>query len=194
MHKKIVTYIVGAIIVIVAIIVFTGKKTNTPLATDIPSSQTSQDGSTSVSLPAQAGSESSPQQGQQSVSLPAKQSVNVNKQPIPVPTPALSKPDETIPLNGSGIIKIFNIAVTAHGFSPQQIVIRKGDTVQIAFQKPEATYDINSVLLGKFSVDKSQNGTTITKEATDTGLFPFACKDYCPISTPDLQGSIVVLP
>ncbi|MGA9845539.1 MAG: cupredoxin domain-containing protein [Nitrososphaeraceae archaeon] len=88
------------------------------------------------------------------------------------------------------------LLIPADSFSPSEISVNKGDTVNIVFynvEKPPKG-DRHSFTIGPpYSIDKDLapgQHATITFKATEDGVFQFFCKYH----QPTMRGDLIVLP
>ncbi|MCL4404067.1 cupredoxin domain-containing protein [Patescibacteria group bacterium] len=121
--------------------------------------------------------------------------------PPPVYTPTVpenataTKPVVSAPAapNVTEQLGIFNMTVSASGFSPSNITVPEGNLVQIKITATGGTYDFTIPYMGISSVIPKGTTQTVSFGATSAGTFAFSCDKDCPQSG-KIGGTIVVLP
>lgn len=128
------------------------------------------------------------------ITAPTGEAVPVFTSEVPAgaePTePAISAPaapDRTEKLN------IFNMAVSAAGYEPDSITVKKGDIMTIRLTAQGGTYDVQIPYTGHYA--KVSNGETkeVSVGMNTAGTYTFLCRDFCPQGR-TISGSIIVLP
>ena len=121
--------------------------------------------------------------------------------PPPVYTPTVpqnataTKPVVSAPAapNVTEQLGIFNMTVSASGFSPANITVPEGNLVQIKITATGGTYDFTIPYMGISSVIPKGTTQTVSFGATSAGTFAFSCDKDCPQSG-KIGGTIIVLP
>jgi len=91
-------------------------------------------------------------------------------------------------------MRFYDMRATSKGFTPSNIAVNKGDTVQIDFTAADGDYDLNFPYLGAyFSTVKKGETKKLPFDTSLPGTFIFECKNSCPASG-RIQGTLVVLP
>lgn len=85
----------------------------------------------------------------------------------------------------------YEIEIRRNGFIPPQIVVKKGDAVQIKLTATDGKYDFVIPYLEMSTVVNQGETKQITLRVDTAGTFAFECKDFCPI-TGTLRGALVV--
>lgn len=98
---------------------------------------------------------------------------------------APAAPGSTAKLGG------YEIEIRSTGFIPPQLVVKKGDVVQIKITASDGKYDFVIPYLEMSLVINEGETRQMTFRADSTGTFVFECKDFCP-SGDLIRGAIVV--
>lgn len=85
----------------------------------------------------------------------------------------------------------YEIEIRNTGFIPPQLVVKKGDVVQIKVTASDGKYDFVIPYLEMSLVINQGETRPMTFRADSVGTFVFECKDFCPSGGP-LRGAIVV--
>ncbi len=88
---------------------------------------------------------------------------------------------------------IFNMTVSASGFSPSTITVKQGNLVQLKITAVGGTYDFTIPYMGISSVIPKGTTQTVSFGATSAGTFAFSCDKDCPQSG-KIGGTIIVIP
>jgi heme/copper-type cytochrome/quinol oxidase subunit 2 len=95
--------------------------------------------------------------------------------------------------NVSEQLGIFNMTVSASGFSPVTLTVHQGDLVQIRVTAVGADYDIVIPYMGLSATVAKGETKQISFGATSSGTFGFSCDKKCPAGG-KISGEIIVLP
>lgn len=91
-------------------------------------------------------------------------------------------------------MRFYDMKAMSQGFTPSNIAVKKGDTVQIDFTAVDGDYDLNFPYLGAyFSTVKKGETKKLPFDTSLSGTFIFECKSSCPASG-RIQGTLIVLP
>jgi len=108
----------------------------------------------------------------------------------------LTKPAQEFPSSPGKTekkIRIFDMKVSKDGFSPNNLVVNRGDTIQINMTALDGDYDFSMPVGHFYQFSKIGETKNITFDATLDGTFVFECRDHCPTGKV-IKGKIVVLP
>ncbi len=104
-------------------------------------------------------------------------------------------PTQTAPAapNVTEQLGIFNMTVSASGFSPATLTVHQGDLVQILVTAVGGDYDIAIPYMGLSATITKGQTQRISFGATSAGTFGFSCDKLCP-SSGKISGQIIVIP
>ncbi len=88
---------------------------------------------------------------------------------------------------------IFNMTVSASGFSPATLTVHQGNLVQIRITAVGADYDIVIPYMGISATIAKGETKQISFGATSPGTFGFSCDKQCPAGG-KITGEIIVMP
>ncbi len=90
--------------------------------------------------------------------------------------------------------RTYKISASASGFDPSSFTVNAFDTVTLDFTAVDGNYDLSIPYLGIYfyPVQKGQMKELILTP-TDSGVFTFECRDYCPKSG-TIKGTLTVIP
>lgn len=101
-----------------------------------------------------------------------------------------TKPAEVI----TGNVNVFKLKAENGVFSPSELVLEKGQRVQIEFTAVGADYDLDiAPPIGAHIVAKKDKTVVFgfDTEKNKEGVYIFSCKDYCPAGK-EMKGKIVI--
>ncbi len=91
-------------------------------------------------------------------------------------------------------MRFYDMKATVRGFSPSNIAVNKGDTVEIDFTAVDGAYDLDFPYLGAyFSTVKKGEMKKFPFDTSIPGTFIFECRNSCPPGG-KIQGTLIVLP
>ena len=91
-------------------------------------------------------------------------------------------------------VSIFKIKAENGAFFPDELVISKGQRVQIDFSAVGADYDLDIASpIGAYIISKKDttNVFGFNTDKSKEGIYTFSCRDYCPKGK-EMKGRIVV--
>src|SRR5258708_7132312 len=98
---------------------------------------------------------------------------DTNTQNVP---PDVVKPSEVAPSNASGAsYRDYNIQITASAFTPNTVISKLGDTINISFTAADGDYTIVQPDYGLKYTVKNGRSTRAQFTGTATGKFTFYC-------------------
>lgn len=130
------------------------------------------------------------------VSAPASGEGNVKAFSQTVPEDAKpTKPASVAPAAPGSTAQsgLFYMTVSADGFNPSDITVKKGDTLTIRLTAKGGDFDISVPGIGLYNSVKDGETKPISFGANTAGTYGFSCRDFCP-SGRVISGTIVVLP
>jgi heme/copper-type cytochrome/quinol oxidase subunit 2 len=81
----------------------------------------------------------------------------------------------------------------ASGFTPRELVVKRGSRVQIEFTAVDGRYDLVIARpIGAYVVAEQGMSTTFGFDAKIAGTYEFSCKLLCPANEP-IRGNIVII-
>ena len=102
-------------------------------------------------------------------------------EPTPTPTPTPSKP------------RMIMLHTSNWAFSPNSIVLKKGEDVSVHLMGMEGNHGIAIPGLG-INERMDQGSIKMVKIPTDkTGTFEFFCNTQCGVGHSDMQGTIIII-
>ena len=102
-------------------------------------------------------------------------------EPTPTPTPTPSKP------------RMIMLHTSNWAFSPNSIVLKKGEDVSVHLMGMEGNHGIAIPGLG-INERMDQGSMKMVKIPTDkTGTFEFFCNTQCGVGHSDMQGTIIII-
>lgn len=104
-------------------------------------------------------------------------------------TPVSSAPTPA----GNGTFGEYLIAVTAEGFQPNSIVVKKGDVAKLLITATDAPYDFLLEGYGNYLAIPRGETKKVSFMPDTVGTFLFSCRDFCP-SGKKIGGTFIVLP
>ncbi len=108
-------------------------------------------------------------------------------QNVALSTPSASSTIVNAQTNTSGNLKIFDIKAENGTFTPNDIVIQKGDQVQMSFTAVDANYDFMflSPKIGFYVTAKKGETKNFGFDSTgkDAGIYEFGCMSACGPNT-----------
>lgn len=106
-----------------------------------------------------------------------------------------TKAEITVPTVSSeekASLGVYSITASRTGYSPDEIVTRQGNSVQIRLTSSGGTYDIHIPYIGVYLSAPEGETKQISFKITTPGTFKFECRDFCPATK--ISGKIIVLP
>ncbi len=89
---------------------------------------------------------------------------------------------------------VFSYNLTAQGgaYSPNELIVAKGERVQINFKAADADYDLQiAPPIGLYVIAKKGEVASFGFDAAQAGRYQFACSKMCP-SGSEMKGAIVI--
>jgi len=173
--KKVILWVVGGVIIVVAIVLL-GWKSNIS-----PQDKTSQTNSTNKALSTSTATFDK--------LTNAEKNAEVTK-----PVQVVTGPKGTSTAEKSQGISVFKLKAEQGTFSPSELVLEKGQRVQIEFIAVDADYDLDiAPPIGAYIVAKKGQSSMFgfDAEKNKEGVYTFSCRDYCPAGK-EMKGKIVV--
>lgn len=90
-------------------------------------------------------------------------------------------------------LRISEMRVSARGYEPSSLVMKKGDVMYFTLTAVDGDYDFHIPANNIYAFVKRGETKQISFGLTTTGTFAFQCRDHCPQGK-IIQGSIVALP
>lgn len=98
------------------------------------------------------------------------------------PVREFTKPAVTIPSTKDSSLSIYPLTITAEGFNPHEVVLRRGDFAQ--FNIANATnipVDIKADVIGLYVPSVQPNGkATVSLDASKNAEIEVVCDKFCP--------------
>ena len=88
-------------------------------------------------------------------------------------------------------IRTFDLSITDNGFEPSELVVNKGDTVQINLSSIGGNYDFFIPAIGIYQTVEAGEKKRVGFQALASGTYVFQCRDLCPDD--EIKGSLIVL-
>jgi heme/copper-type cytochrome/quinol oxidase subunit 2 len=107
-----------------------------------------------------------------------------------VTTPAAEAPAAP---NVTERFRVYGISVTVDGYTPDTIVVNKGDVVQLNLTAVDGPYDFSMPYNGLSQSMAKGETKQVNFGATAEGTFEFRCSAVCPASG-TIRGKFIVLP
>ena len=89
-------------------------------------------------------------------------------------------------------IRTFDLNITDDGFEPSELVVNKGDTVQINLSSIGGNYDFFIPAISAYQTVQVGEKKRVTFQALTSGTYVFQCRDLCPDGL-KIKGSLIVL-
>jgi len=87
----------------------------------------------------------------------------------------------------------YAITISASGFNPDMISVKKGTTVQLKLKAQGGTYDASIPYLGLYQKINPGEEKMITVTINTPGTYLIECRDFCPAGK-KIKGELVVIP
>jgi heme/copper-type cytochrome/quinol oxidase subunit 2 len=101
---------------------------------------------------------------------------------------------EVVVKDEGGELRAYTIEATAAKFTPSEIVVDKGDRVQIKVVAVGGTRDITiSEPLGLYFEVKEDKPVVFGFDATTEGRYRFSCNNYCPNGGPESMSGVIIV-
>ncbi len=143
------------------------------------------------------GSSTVPEEGKEGVEIVAPgadgEELPVFASEIPANTELTEPAEQSVAAPGAEEkFGAFNMVVSVAGFVPDEIVVTKGDVVQIRLTATGGDYDFSMPYKGLYVLVPEGEMKQITFGINTAGTYGFMCRDYCPDKT--ITGQLIVLP
>jgi heme/copper-type cytochrome/quinol oxidase subunit 2 len=101
---------------------------------------------------------------------------------------------EVVVKDAGGELRAYTIEATATKFTPSEIVVDRGDRVQIKVVAVGGTRDITvSEPLGLYFEVKEDKPVVFGFDATIEGRYQFSCSAYCPKGGPESMSGVIIV-
>jgi heme/copper-type cytochrome/quinol oxidase subunit 2 len=93
--------------------------------------------------------------------------------------------------NSEASLRVFDISATEDGYSINNIVVNKGDTISLNLIGSEGAFDVSLPDLGLYQMVEDGGEKKIEFQALTPGTFSYICQSSCP-GGKNIKGSLVV--
>lgn len=107
---------------------------------------------------------------------------------VPLTPPKIEAPAAP---GSSAMLRVFTISISQKGFDPEQIVVNRGDSLNLNIVSVDGAYDISFPDLDLYQFGEKGQTRKIAFQAQQSGVYAFLCKDHCPANTV-IKGSLIV--